>query len=118
MYRGPGPGFHDVFGILGAIVYGLFFVLCLVVAVGLIVLLVRFLLVATRAAQLYVEKNGPAKPAAPGVPPAPPASPAETAPSSVATPAAPSAPAGPAAPVTTAITKPTTKRTPKAPPAV
>ncbi len=49
-----GFGFYQVFT---DIIAGLLFIICLVVAVGLIVLLVRFLLVATRAAELYVANN-------------------------------------------------------------
>ncbi len=61
-------GIPDLFGALGVVVSGLFFSLCLAVAVGLIFLLVRFLLVATHAAQIYVAKNEPVEPEAPVVP--------------------------------------------------
>jgi hypothetical protein len=54
--NGPGFGFYTVFADVMA---GLVFIVCLVIVVGLIVLLVRFLLVATKAAELYVAKNRP-----------------------------------------------------------
>ena len=83
------------------IVSGLFLLLGLLVAVAVVVLLVRFLLVATKAAQIYVAKNSaethvePVQPAATTV--------AETPP--------------PAATVTKPVVKPATKpRTPKTPP--
>ena len=98
-----GPG---LFGqhILGLIATALGTLVLVVVAIGLIFLLVRFLLVATTAAKIYVAKNSPAKPVA-----------------TTAAAAAP-APAASAAPTTTApaATKPATAtkpRTPKAPPA-
>ena len=56
---------HGFIGVIGALVYALFALLVLVVVVGLIFLLVRFLLVATRAAQLYVAEHEPARPVAP-----------------------------------------------------
>ena len=56
-----GPGFGMFGGILESIIAGLFFLVCLVVIVGLLFLLVRFLLVATKAAEVYVAKNSVAK---------------------------------------------------------
>ncbi|HXD62612.1 MAG TPA: hypothetical protein VN619_11885, partial [Lacisediminihabitans sp.] len=56
---------HHLFGIIGTFISGLFALLMLVVIVGLIFLLVRFLLVATRAAQLYVAQHEPPRPAGP-----------------------------------------------------
>jgi uncharacterized protein YpmB len=55
-----GPGFGMFGGILESIIAGLFFLVCLVVIVGLLFILVRFLLVATKAAEVYVAKNSPA----------------------------------------------------------
>lgn len=52
-----GRGFNG-FAILSQIVEGLVVILCIAVIVGLLVLLVRFLLVATKAAELYVARNG------------------------------------------------------------
>ena len=109
MMFGPGMGFHGAFGFLAGLISVLFFLLCLAVVIGLIFLLVRFLLVGTRAAQLYVAQHEPAKPAATEtiVTARPAAAPATT-----------TAPATAAKPATT--TKPATTsrpRTPKAPPA-
>lgn len=106
-----GPGF----GILFGVVWFLGVVLVAVVCIGLVVLLVRFLLVATRAAQLYIEQHGGAPTAgiprryatygptsaahAPAAAPAPtPTHPAPTpdpAPEDVAPPAAPTPPSAP-----------------------
>ncbi|MHB1172497.1 MAG: hypothetical protein ACYCZY_08375 [Lacisediminihabitans sp.] len=107
------PGFGWGYGfasIIGGIVSGFFALLMFAVAVGLIFLLVRFLLVATRAAQLYVAKNEPPRPTVP-------AAAAPAAPGPATTTATPSVAAPPATEPTTA--KPvTTLRTPKTPPTV
>jgi hypothetical protein len=58
-------------GLFGAIVWGFFTLLSLAVAIGLIFLLVRFLLVGTRAAQLYVAQHEPPRAAQPVAPTAP-----------------------------------------------
>jgi hypothetical protein len=74
MMYGPGFGFNPmghVFGMLAAGFAG--FVAFLIIA-ALLVLLVRFLIIGTRAAQLYIANNSPVKDApAPPAPPAPPA---------------------------------------------
>jgi cytoskeletal protein RodZ len=66
----PFGGPHDmgfgVFGLLGLIVWGFFALLSLAVVVGLIFLLVRFLLIGTRAAQLYLYTNSPLRHTPPG----------------------------------------------------
>jgi predicted lipid-binding transport protein (Tim44 family) len=84
MMYGPGYGFNPmghVFGMLAAGFAG--FVAFLIVA-AVLVLLVRFLIIGTRAAQLYIANNSPAKDApivqAPPAPPVPPAPAAPTAP--------------------------------------
>ena len=99
------PGMYDmgagVLGFAGLVVWGFFSLLALAVGVGLVFLLVRFLLVATRAAQLYVAKNEPPKPpAAPRPSPTAPSAQTSAAPSSVSTPpvAAPSASTSPVPP--------------------
>jgi hypothetical protein len=52
------PGGFNIFGaIIVDVLAGLVFIICLAVVVALLVLLVRFLLVATKAAQIYVDKN-------------------------------------------------------------
>lgn len=122
-----GGGFAHIIGFL---VTGLFSLFTFLVAVALIFLLVRFLLVATKAAHIYVAKNSPAKPAAPvtaaaPVSPAAPvvaptaSAPAATKPATVAKPAAAASAA--AKPATKPTAKPATKpaagpRTPKTPP--
>ena len=89
-----GPGFdgppfgHLIFTIIG----GLVWLIALAITIAVLVLLIRFLLVATKAAQVYVARNALG----------------ETAPATTTPAAAPTTPAAPPA------TKP---RTPKAPPA-
>jgi len=61
-------GFAHVFGF---IVYGFVALLSVAVTVALIFFLVRFLIYGTKAAQLYIAKNTPAKPAGPAGPAAP-----------------------------------------------
>lgn len=99
-----GPGFGAFGGIIDSIIAGLFFLLCFAVVVGLLFVLVRFLLVATKAAEIYVAKNGTTAPVAPS----------ETAPvttTPVATTTAATTPI-----VTTPVTKPAPRtRTPKPP---
>ncbi len=119
-YYGDGP--LGWFGhLIGAVVTGLFTFLVFLVAAALVFLLVRFLLVATKAAQIYVAKNTPAKPVAPATPTTPTtaaAAPAATAPAATA-PAATATKPATTKPATTkpAAAKPTTKpRTPKTPP--
>jgi len=107
MFPGPnGPGFpgYGVAHILSAIVWAIGSIIVFAIVVALLVLLVRFLIIGTKAAQLYLDTNGQAKA------------------SGSSTPAA----ATPESPVTTtaqqaATAKPSTKpvprpRTPKAPP--
>ncbi|CAN5220640.1 hypothetical protein BH11ACT4_BH11ACT4_02850 [soil metagenome] len=99
MGYGPGllGGFTHVIGALMGALFGFFIFL---VVIGLVFLLVRFLLVATKAAHIYVAKNSP--------PPAP-------------RPAATVAPTGPAAPTTvrpsTTTPRATTTSTAAKPPA-
>jgi hypothetical protein len=107
-----GPYIPGGFNFFGAIVVdvlaGLVFLIGFVVVVALIVLLVRFLLVATKAAQLYVDRNSAAErvvlpptetaPApAESVPPAPtaPAAAADTAPTLPVVTKGPTKPRGP-----------------------
>jgi predicted lipid-binding transport protein (Tim44 family) len=97
----PRPGFGGFTHIFALIIQGLFFLATLAIIVGVLFLLVRFLLIATRAARIYVDKNAPVAVAET------PAKPAASATSA----AAPSA----AAPSTTSTTSRAT-RTTKAPP--
>jgi len=97
MGYGDGP-FTWIGHTILTIVSGFFSVLGLLVAIAVVVLLVRFLLIGTKAAQIYVANNTAEKPEAP----------AASAPT-VATETPPAAPATPAKPAT----KP---RTPKTPP--
>ena len=90
--HGSGPGF-GLYSIFADVVAGLGFIIGLAVVVGLIVLLVRFLLIATKAAELYVANNRPLNPTAA----TPPASTAST----TAPPMAATTPVVPPAPVAT-----------------
>ena len=86
-----GPGIGMIGGIFADVLAGLVFIICFIIVVGLLVVLVRFLLVATKAAEIYVSKNSAARPV-------------ET-----------STPATPAATATTATTPTTTAPTAKTP---
>ena len=89
-----GPGGFGMFGeIYAQIVSGLIFIICFVVVVGLLFVLIRFLLAATKAAEIYVAKNSPVEPASTPVAPAP-----------APTPAAPAAPAAPTETKTVPVT--------------
>jgi cytoskeletal protein RodZ len=68
-------------GIFADVLAGLVFIICFIVVVGLLVVLVRFLLVATKAAEIYIAKNGPARPTVESTP-------AATSPTTTTTPAA------------------------------
>ena len=92
-----GWGFgHGLAAIFANIVMAFAWILCLSVTIAVLFLLVRFLLVATRAAQFYVAHHEPQRPATPvkpaasATPPTPAASAASTA---VAKPATASRPA-------------------------
>lgn len=87
-YEGNDWGYFGFVHVVGLIAYGVFALLALAVVTGLVILLVRFLLIGTKAAQLYIAKNGvakndaattaPSKPAAPESRPTPTASAPET----------------------------------------
>lgn len=108
------PGFgHVMYSILS----GIFAIFCLLVIAGLIFLLVRFLLVGTKAAQLYVARNSPSAPITTTDTTPPTTGPAGTSAASTETRSA----AVPADPTLTAPTTPLpksarTSRTPKNPP--
>jgi cytoskeletal protein RodZ len=110
-----GGGIGGLWHLMVSIFFGFGQLLALLILAGVLVLLVRFLLVGTRAAQLYIAKNGPATPAA--------STEATTAPGANAPASAPTTRTTTrTAPTTrTAATKPastttrTTKRTPKPP---
>ena len=72
-------GFNLLWG-FGILFYIVFVILAVIVAVALIVLLARFLIIGTKAAQLYVSLNGPATPAAAAQTPQPSTDPAPTVP--------------------------------------
>ena len=86
-----GPMFNPLH-VAGIVLYGVFVLVCLAVFILIAVLLVRFLLVGTKAAQLYISNNPGTKhappPPRPGTPPAAPAAPT---PASSQPPVAPSA---------------------------
>lgn len=124
-FDGPYGGF-GFFWPLGVIVWGFVSLLAFAVIVGLIFLFVRFLLIGTRAAQLYIATNEPVRPAPPTssttAAPVPAAAPAQSAPAPAATLTAPTtplaAPGDVAADTTPAATKPVAKpRVRKTPPA-
>lgn len=100
-----GHGFGwGALNVIGTLVDGLFTFFVLLVAAGLIFLLVRFLLVATIAAKIYVARNAPPKP-----------DPAPTSAPEVATPPEPDA--EPTKPTSTPRAKPaSTPRARKKPP--
>jgi hypothetical protein len=94
-----GPGGLGLFGtVFTDILAGLVFIILFVIAVGVLFVLVRFLWVATKAAELYIARNGSAQ-------------------NDVATPEPATGPvaAPPSAPATTTPTTPRT-RTTKTPP--
>ncbi|HEY2642953.1 MAG TPA: hypothetical protein VGI56_04285 [Galbitalea sp.] len=106
------PGGYGFFGtIFVDVLAGLVFIIGFLIVAGLIAVLVRFLLVATKAAQLYLDNNStpkdatttPAEPVA--VVPAPPPPAAPPVPAAPPAPAASPAPAVPSAPA--ASTTPT-----------
>jgi hypothetical protein len=70
------------FGLLGSvftdILAGLVFIILFVVVVGVLFVLVRFLLVATKAAEVYIAKNSPTGATTPAVLPAATATPPRT----------------------------------------
>ena len=118
-YDGPGFGpwgggwWHALTLVIG----GFIWLLAIALTLAVLFFLIRFLLVATRAAQLYVNQHAPAEPARPVTP---------TTPAATTAPAAPTAPTTPAPAATTtaptAATKPVAKppakpRTPRTPPA-
>jgi cell division protein FtsN len=97
---GWGPGGWDFFDILGRIASFTAGVILFLIWLAVIILFVRFLLIATRAAKVYLRNNGHAD----GVLPSRPASPAAPAAATTTTTAPPTRPA------------PKTPRTPKTPP--
>jgi hypothetical protein len=81
MHFPHGPGGFGMFGgVIESVIAGLFFIVCFAIVVGLLFVLVRFLLVATKAAELYVARNSAAAPAEPVA-----SAPVTTAPTPVAT---------------------------------
>lgn len=109
-YDGPGMWGFGWFGhVVGTIIGGLLTLFVVLVIAGLVFLLVRFLIVATRAAQLYVDRHAPTTPASPT---------ASAAPTTTTAATTKAAPAPATKPTPAATTKPAAKpRTPKTPPA-
>jgi len=89
------PSLLHTYRLLTEVLAGLFVLTAAVVIAGLIVLLVRFLLIGTQAAQIYVAKNQPVASSAP--PPSAPPSGARAASVPDGPPGAPAPPAPPAA---------------------
>lgn len=99
-----GPGYGAFGGIIESVIAGLFFLVCAVIVIGLLIVLVRFLLVATRAAEIYVARNSTVETSAP-------AATTPTTPTPVATDTVTTTPVA-----TTAATKPAPRtRSPKPP---
>ncbi len=97
-FDGPGTGFGPFAQFIVTALTGVAFLVGLAIIGGLIFLLVRFLLVATQAAQIYVAKNRPAE--------------TGTTAAASATPAAAPAKPTPAATKPAPVTKPATPKTP------
>ena len=96
-FDGPGRFGAGLFGAARWLIEGLFSVFVLFVVIALLFILVRYLLTATTAAQIYVAKNSPPKAPvvnaqpAPVVPASPVAPPATVSPAATVLPAAPAA---------------------------
>lgn len=105
---GFGWGFGGFFRFLQELAQFVGVVVIAAVLIGLAVLLARYLLVATKAAQRYLELNG--APESPGAPPEPPA-PEPPAPAPTSEPVAPEPPA-PAPADAPRATKPRTTKKP------
>lgn len=114
---GYGPGAFGMGGFghfIGALVGAAFGFFVFLVVVGLLFLLVRFLLAATKAAHIYIAKNSPATPPHPRTPGsgsagaayAPPATTVAPPAATVAPPAARPAPAAATPAATTPVVKP------------
>lgn len=69
LFDGPGMGSGWLWYVLASVIGGLLCFFALLVVAALLFLFVRFLLVATHAAQLYVDEHAPRTP--PTGPPAP-----------------------------------------------
>jgi hypothetical protein len=110
--RFPNPGGFGGLGLLGGvftdILAGLVFIICFVIVVGVLFVLVRFLWVATRAAEIYIAKNSADRATTTTAP----SSRAATAPAAATTPAATRPAATRPAATSPTATKPT-PRTPK-----
>ena len=107
MFAPIGHGFGLLAGIFGAIVWAIGTFILLLILIGLIVLLARFLWFGTKASQRYLELNGsPARMrmATPAPAPAPAAAPRTTAPAATT----------PTTTTTKPVVKPATK--PRTPP--
>jgi len=101
-FDGPGRFGGGLFGVARWLIEGLLSVFVLLLVIALVFILVRYLLIATTAAQLYVAKNSPPKAPVVNAQPGPvaPRSPvAPTSPVAPRSPVAPTSPVAPAAPV-------------------
>jgi hypothetical protein len=65
MMYGPVGFGHGLAGVLGAIVGFLGSLILLAIVIAVLFFLIRFLIIGTKAAQLYLDTNRPAKPLAP-----------------------------------------------------
>ena len=89
MYPPNGGDFNGMVHGLGLLVFGFLWLAALAVIVAILVLLVRFLLVGTKAAKLYIANNSPVKPSEAVMPPP------ETTPTPTTKPRTPKAPPAP-----------------------
>lgn len=103
-WDGWGGGLSGFWHVIVGIFFGIGQLFALLVFLGVLFLFVRFLLVGTKAAQLYIARHAPTPPATPTAPAA--SAPTTTAPAKPAT-----KPAAATKPTTT-----TTRRTPPKPP--
>jgi cell division septation protein DedD len=113
MFHGPAIGFgHGFYAVVSAIIGFLGSLILFAIIAGVLFFLIRFLIVGTKAAQLYIDKNRPVAPVV---------EPVETTPT-ITTPTAPPATTPPASTSSTSVApkaaaRPAPKpRTPKTPP--
>jgi hypothetical protein len=90
MFNPNGGPFDGIVHGLGLLVFGFLWLAALAVTIAILVLLVRFLLVGTRAAKLYIANNSPVTPSEAVIPPSTPPTPTPT--TKPGTPKAPPAP--------------------------
>jgi hypothetical protein len=107
---------HGFLGVFGAIVGFLGSLILFAIIVAVLFFLIRFLIVGTKAAQLYLDTHRVVARAAPVVEPVTPVvGPVATSPAAAPTPTTPAATPTPTTPTTAAPRKPRTPKTPPSP---